>query len=97
MKYMNKYLAETGADRPSFQMLIALQGMNPGARALLFSEDSVVLPVDHYKSIGIGTYLADYLLDRIYPTPGWVYRSSVEETARNAIFVLQQVNPQFMD
>jgi hypothetical protein len=79
------------ADRPTFQMLIALQGINPGARALFFSQDSIVLPVDDYKSIGIGAYLADYLLDRIYPTPGWDYGSSAEETAMNAVFTLQQV------
>jgi len=79
------------ADRPTFQMLIALQGINPGARALLFSQDNIVLPVHDYNSIGIGTYLADYLLDRIYPTHGWDYGSSAEETAMNAVFVLQQV------
>ncbi len=78
-------------DRPSFSMLIALQGINPGARALLFTQDTIVLPVDHYKSIGIGSYLADYLHDRIYPTPGWDYKSSPEEAARNAIFILDQV------
>jgi hypothetical protein len=78
-------------DRPSFQMLIALQGIDPGARALLYTQDSIVLPVDHYKSIGVGSYLADYLHDRIYLTPGSGYQSGAEEAARNAVFILQQV------
>lgn len=79
------------ADKPAFSMLIALQGINPGARALLYSQDSIVLPVDHYRSIGVGSYLADYLYDRIYPTLGSGYQSSAEEAARNAVFILQQV------
>jgi hypothetical protein len=79
------------SDRPTFAMLVALQGINPGARALLYTQDSMVLPVDHYKSIGIGSYLADYLHDRIYPTPGCDYKSTPEEAARNGIFILNQV------
>jgi 20S proteasome alpha/beta subunit len=79
------------ADRPWFSMLIALQGIDPAARALFFTQDSIVLPVDHYKSIGVGSYLADYLHDRIYPTPGWDYKSTPEEVARNAIFILDEV------
>jgi hypothetical protein len=78
-------------DRPSFQLLIALQGVNPGGRSLLFTQDSIVLPVDHFKSIGVGCYLADYLHDRIYPSIGSVYKSSAEEAARAGIFILDQV------
>lgn len=75
---------------PSFQMLIALQGLNPGSRGLLYSQDSVVLPVDGYKSIGIGAYLSDYLHERLYPNQS-VYQTPTDEAARIEVSILDEV------
>lgn len=76
---------------PGFQMLIGLQAKDPGARALLYSQESIVLPVDQFKSIGIGAYLADYLHDRLFPGATSVYSCSAEEATRIGIFILKEV------
>jgi hypothetical protein len=77
-------------DRPSVQLLIAIHGINQSLRALFVSRNSTVLPVHESQTIGVGTYLADYLLSRIYPV-GSIYNATTEEIARTAIFVLDEV------
>jgi hypothetical protein len=75
---------------PNFQLLIALQGLNPPSRSLFYSQDSIVLPVDKYKSIGVGAYLSDYLHERIYPH-NTVYQARTEEVARVEVAILHDV------
>ncbi len=80
------------SNRPEVQIIYAIQGLTPTpSRALLVSEDSAVTPVNDYMSVGIGTYLADYLKKRIYPNRGDVYNAPIEQVVNTAIFVLQQV------
>jgi hypothetical protein len=81
---------QSGGNPPSFQLLIALQGLNPRSRSLFYSQDSVVLPVDKYKGIGIGAYLSDYLHERSYPNET-IYKTRTEEAARIEIAILDEV------
>jgi len=81
---------QAASNAPSFQLLIALQGLNPGSRSLFYSQDSVVLPVDGYRSIGVGCYLSDYLHERIYPNNS-VYQVATEEAARIEVGILDEV------
>jgi hypothetical protein len=80
----------TGGNQTSFQLLIALQWKDPGGAALFVTQESVLLPVHGFQTIGIGKYLADYLLTRIY-AQGEIYKARSEEVMRVAIFVLDQV------
>lgn len=76
---------------PSFQLLIALQGLDQApSRSLFYTQDSIVLPVDGYKSIGVGTYLSDYLHERIYPDIS-IYQTRTEEAARIEVAILNEV------
>jgi hypothetical protein len=69
------------SNRPEVQIIYAIQGLTTTpCRALLVSEDSAVTPVNDYMSVGIGTYLADYLKKRIYPNLGDVYNAPIELT-----------------
>jgi hypothetical protein len=77
-------------DRPAFRLLIALQRDDPPLRSLFVTSNSVVLPVREFQTIGVGSYLADYLIGRIYPR-GSIYNAKTEEVVRAAIAVLYQV------
>ena len=48
-------------------------------------------PVSEYQSIGIGTYLANYLYERLNPSVGFTYNSPPERMAHLGVFILQQV------
>jgi hypothetical protein len=83
-------------DRPYLQMLIVVQGIKPnGARALLYTQKDLVLPVQGYRSIGIGMHMADYLCRRLDVSgtgiASVVYNSSTEEMAKFGVYVLDQV------
>jgi len=82
-------------ERPSFELLIVLQGIKPqGSRALLYTHKTAVLPV-HYRSIGVGSYLADYLSSKLDVSgnriESLVYNSSTEEMERFGVFLIQQI------
>ena len=82
-------------ERPSFDLLIAVQGIKPhGSRALLYTHKTAVLPA-HYRSVGVGSYLADYLSRNLDVTgngiESLVYNSSTEEMERFGIFLIHQI------
>jgi len=54
-------------------------------------QDTAVTPVSEYQSIGIGTYLANYLYERLNPSVGFTYNSPPERMAHLGVFILQQV------
>jgi hypothetical protein len=81
---------QSSGTAPNFQVLIALQGLNPPSRALFYSQDSIVLPVDKFKSIGVGAYLSDYLHERIYPH-NTVYQARTDAVARVEVAILDEV------
>lgn len=77
--------------QPQLQLLIGIQGIDPPSRGLLWTEEAVVLPVQEYRSIGIGTYAADAIWDRLFPTRGLIYNSRVEIAANFGIYMLRQI------
>jgi hypothetical protein len=82
-------------ERPSFELLIAVQGIKPhGSRALLYTHKTTVVPV-HYRSVGIGSYLADYLSSKLDVAGNGidplVYNSPTEELERFGVFLVQQI------
>lgn len=78
------------ANPPTFQLLIALQGLNPCCREVFHTQDSVVLPVDGYRSIGIGSYLSDYLHERVYRHDR-IHTTRTEQAARLEVLKLDEV------
>ncbi len=74
------------------QFMIVLQGIRPTpSRGLLVTNGSALLQVREYQSIGVGSYMADYLKERLYPGPGAVYNSRTDVVANTAVLILQQV------
>jgi hypothetical protein len=79
-------------DKPSFNTLIVLQGINPvHSRSLLVTEETALLMVREYKAIGIGSYMADYLHQQAMASIGGTYNASTEFLQSLAVFILQQV------
>jgi hypothetical protein len=78
--------------KPVVQFLIAIQGIQPTpSRGLFVTNDSALLGVTEYQSIGIGSYMADYIKEQLYPGPGAVYNTPTEVVANMAVLMLQQV------
>jgi 20S proteasome alpha/beta subunit len=79
-------------DKPQFNTLIAIQGIEPvRSRSLLVTEESALLNVSEFKSIGIGSYMADYLHRRVLRSSGRTYNASTEFLENLAVFILKQV------
>jgi len=79
-------------DRPRFSTLIVIQGQKPTpSRSLLVTEESALLNVREYKSIGIGSYMADYLHRQAMATIGGTYNASTDFLQNLAVFILQEV------
>jgi hypothetical protein len=87
-----KHIWPRTQQKPVVQFLIAIQGIRPTpSRGLLVTNDSALLRVAEYQSIGIGSYMADYIEEQLYPGPGAVYNASTEVVANTAVLILQQV------
>lgn len=76
----------------SVQFMIVLQGIRPTpSRGLFATNDSALLQVPEYHSIGVGSYMADYVKEQLYPGRGAVYNSLTDVVANTAVLILQQV------
>ncbi|MGD0164503.1 MAG: hypothetical protein ABSB39_18700 [Candidatus Sulfotelmatobacter sp.] len=80
-------------DRPSIQMLIAVQSLNPedGAPSLIVTEDSAVLRVSGYRCVGIGQHMADYLAKAIFPFDDDIRESPPERLVNAGVFLIREV------
>lgn len=78
--------------RPVLQLLIGIQGMKPHhTRALLVSQEAVVLPVREYESIGVGAHMANAVKERMFSRNGLIYNGSAELAANYGIYILKHV------
>jgi hypothetical protein len=87
-----KHIWPRAQQKSVIQFLIAIQGIRPtSSRGLLATNDSALLRVAEYQSIGIGSYMADYVKGQLYPGPGAVYNAATAVVANTAVLILQQV------
>jgi hypothetical protein len=84
-----------GDQRVSFQAIIALQGCGEKkGRGLFYTSDSAMLAVDGslgFKTIGVGSYLADYIIKRSTPDYTTIYNMPPSQVMNLAAHVLAQV------
>jgi hypothetical protein len=80
-------------NHPAFNTLIALQelGKNPARCGLVVTEETAVLPVRQYKCVGIGQYMADYLVSRLFPIEDAIAASPTELLVNAGVFVIREV------
>jgi hypothetical protein len=84
-----------GDQRVSFQAIIGIQshGENKG-RGLFYTEDSALLRIDGskgYQTIGVGCYLAEYLIHHSIPQYGGIYSMPTEQVMNLSAYVLARV------
>lgn len=84
-----------GDQRTSFQAIIGIQGCGERkGRSLLYTQDSALLRVTGtvgFKTIGVGCYLADYIIKRAIPDYGGIYNMPTEQVGNLAVHVLAEV------
>jgi hypothetical protein len=75
-----------------FQALIVIQGIKPTpSRSLLMTHDNTLLPVQEYRTVGIGADLADYLRKLLFPTEGSIYNAPTEILVNAGIYMIAEI------
>jgi hypothetical protein len=74
-----------------FQSLIVIQGIDPPCRSLVVTQETTLLAVDGYKTIGAGADMADYLRSVLFPGNGDVYNAPTEILVNAGIFMIAEI------
>lgn len=90
-----QYIWLRHGSRPKLQFLIAIQGIQPHSSCdLLISDGGPLVPVpshQHYASIGVGSYMANAIKDRLLPDAGMIFNSPAEVIANYGVYILWHV------
>ena len=75
-----------------FQCLIVIQGLRPqSSRSLIITQETTLLPVDEYKTIGVGADMGDYLRRALFPRDGDIYNSPTDLLVNAGIFMIGEI------